>query len=502
MKPALFVIMGLFIVLPLYAQYYYPIEKVDTVTFGEWDDATPVILNGSLNYWSNSGDIWLLFTRTTDSSSKIIGKKFNQVNFTWDTTEISLSTTNATEPQRNPEIAEVSYWYTKSRTFRIAAWERYKDSVWNIQYSIYNEDDTTWSAPMPFTADTVDNTGIQMQSYLDSTLIAVWKRKNLLLYSFITPHTISPPETIAVNTTDSIEYDIVSFFSQFRIVWTSRDTAGKNIMLYSESSSYANFSLSPPETLFFRKDAFNPRIVSAPWNKSFTFEAIVNDNREIMVWQKSYPSGHTVENFSNDPLADDYNFQSYTSPVITVPSFQKNTQAYFYFDFATIEKHSRTDTMLIFMKGYYSRDTIQSSGYNRNVCIGSQFVLYNGNAYLLTVWESNRSGRSHIYSRGVYIPWMGVEEETSVLTSFTLEQNYPNPFNSMTQIRFMLRVSGFTTLKVYDVLGREIATLVNERLDSGVHSYLWDAGNSASGMYFYRLQVDNRSVTKKLMLIK
>jgi hypothetical protein len=100
-------------------------------------------------------------------------------------------------------------------------------------------------------------------------------------------------------------------------------------------------------------------------------------------------------------------------------------------------------------------------------------------------------------------PSTGVRREGDVVaTTYTLEQNYPNPFNPSTDIKFALNNAGQTTLKVYDLLGREISTLVNERLNAGVFSVTFDASNLPSGTYFYTLNVDGRQISKKMMLLK
>ncbi|MEW6060871.1 MAG: LamG-like jellyroll fold domain-containing protein, partial [Bacteroidota bacterium] len=86
---------------------------------------------------------------------------------------------------------------------------------------------------------------------------------------------------------------------------------------------------------------------------------------------------------------------------------------------------------------------------------------------------------------------------------FALEQNYPNPFNPTTTIGFTLQISGFTTLKIYDAIGREVATLVNENLGAGVyHQKTFDAGNLSSGIYFVRLKNNGNQVMKKMLLMK
>ncbi|KER09177.1 MAG: hypothetical protein HY22_13285 [[Candidatus Thermochlorobacteriaceae] bacterium GBChlB] len=87
-------------------------------------------------------------------------------------------------------------------------------------------------------------------------------------------------------------------------------------------------------------------------------------------------------------------------------------------------------------------------------------------------------------------------------TEYRLFQNYPNPFNPTTTIRYNLPASGFVSLKVYDVLGREVSSLVNERQTAGSYESRFNAANLPSGMYFYRLQSGTFTETRKMLLVK
>jgi len=83
-----------------------------------------------------------------------------------------------------------------------------------------------------------------------------------------------------------------------------------------------------------------------------------------------------------------------------------------------------------------------------------------------------------------------------------LFQNYPNPFNPSTTIEFTLPKSDFTTLKVYNILGKEVATLVSKKLNQGHHTQTWNASNFASGVYYYRIQAGNFIQTRKMIYLK
>jgi parallel beta-helix repeat protein len=83
-----------------------------------------------------------------------------------------------------------------------------------------------------------------------------------------------------------------------------------------------------------------------------------------------------------------------------------------------------------------------------------------------------------------------------------LNQNYPNPFNPSTTVEFSIHQSNFVTLKIYNILGEEVATLVSERLAAGKHAFKWDANGLASGMYLYKIQAGDLVQTKKMMLLR
>jgi hypothetical protein len=95
-----------------------------------------------------------------------------------------------------------------------------------------------------------------------------------------------------------------------------------------------------------------------------------------------------------------------------------------------------------------------------------------------------------------------IEVNAGVPKTFALEQNYPNPFNPSTAISYQLPVAGNVSLKVFDMLGKEVATLVNARQEAGAYTVNFNANNLSSGVYFYRLQAGNFVQTRKMMLVK
>ncbi len=116
-------------------------------------------------------------------------------------------------------------------------------------------------------------------------------------------------------------------------------------------------------------------------------------------------------------------------------------------------------------------------------------------------WADNRTGIYQAYTSSMVMTSVR-EARSGVPSSFALQQNYPNPFNPSSKIEFRIAKVSWVTLKVYDILGREVATLVNERKTPGRYAVKFDGSGLASGVYFYRLEAGSFTQTKKLLLLR
>ena len=109
------------------------------------------------------------------------------------------------------------------------------------------------------------------------------------------------------------------------------------------------------------------------------------------------------------------------------------------------------------------------------------------------------SGNNHFYYSRLIT---GMKEDKTNNKTFTLSQNYPNPFNPITTINYSIPSASFVTLKVYDILGREVASLVNDERQPGEYSVKFDGSGLSSGIYFYHLHAGEIALTKKFILMK
>jgi CubicO group peptidase (beta-lactamase class C family) len=117
-------------------------------------------------------------------------------------------------------------------------------------------------------------------------------------------------------------------------------------------------------------------------------------------------------------------------------------------------------------------------------------------------WGGVKKIISALFDHAITIPTEIAERDENILGIFSLRQNYPNPFNPSTTIEFALPKSSFVTLKIYNLLGEEVATLVSEKLPTGKHQRVWEAKGLASGVYLYRIEAGEFKQTQKLILLR
>ena len=141
---------------------------------------------------------------------------------------------------------------------------------------------------------------------------------------------------------------------------------------------------------------------------------------------------------------------------------------------------------------------------------GDNIDITSTSSKLWPVWMDNSTGIYQIWTTPIDFSTVDVEDFNVIPSSFKLEQNYPNPFNNSTVIKYSIPQEGLVTLKAYNLLGEEVARLVNDIKKIGNYEVSFDATGLPSGVYFYRLQAGSPSAgsgqsfveTKKMVLMK
>ncbi|MBT8380084.1 MAG: T9SS type A sorting domain-containing protein [Ignavibacteria bacterium] len=146
--------------------------------------------------------------------------------------------------------------------------------------------------------------------------------------------------------------------------------------------------------------------------------------------------------------------------------------------------------------------------------MGDYFDMISYDEYAVLAWAGTFNGEQDVYFGRIYQSVVAVDDERDekqILEAYSLLQNYPNPFNPSTKIKFTVPSNvilkaeknlNYVTLKVYDVLGNEIAVLVDEEKPAGTYEVEFGTAELTSGVYFYRIQSSNYVETKKMLLIK
>jgi hypothetical protein len=153
-----------------------------------------------------------------------------------------------------------------------------------------------------------------------------------------------------------------------------------------------------------------------------------------------------------------------------------------------------------FIMGSGADDFVMSPGDTQNIVIAQLIARGTSNLNSVTKLKLLSDVAQNLYDEGFIISVNQISSK--VPESYKLHQNYPNPFNPTTKIKFELPKSSFVKLIVYDILGREITKLVNEKLTVGSYETEWLANEFVSGVYFYKLITNDFSETKRMVLLK
>ena len=214
------------------------------------------------------------------------------------------------------------------------------------------------------------------------------------------------------------------------------------------------------------------------------FMTLKYDASGNFLWERFYNGTYGDGDYSNG-IAVDENGNAY----ITGVAFDLN----FDFNYMTI-KYDTDGTQK--WKISYDGGFTHRSDYATGIILDTE-----GNVVVTGI--SSRGSNFDDITTIKYSQSTGISQISSQIPqAFSLSQNYPNPFNPVTNLEFEIPKAGFVSLKIYDMLGKEISSLVNSNLNPGRYKYDFDAGSLTSGIYFYKLEAGNFSETKKMLLVK
>lgn len=385
-------------------------------------------------------------------------------------------------------------------------WQSRRNGNLDIYFSIFGP--YSWSTPQPVALTSEDDRYPHIvEAPYPPRYFAVWEQRGRILFSefngtvWLAPQYITPPGD-TLNHFPQVGIVYTSPPSQPLVIWERKkegDTT--NAVMYANRNGTA---WTTPDTLVYTGDNRRPRffkyIYYDPiyWEKRSGNSSLCHAGNVTMI-------GNKLVIVNSSPVTHPDNQHNASVRKGLYITTRPNSPNLFGYDIATWESWSGgIDSIGVFGQGPAPNCKLSPSGAisNRNPDVSAGTWVGASLLRIWVVWQANIAGSWQLCGSNKLMIINDVVEGNGLEYSFRLDQNYPNPFNPTTSIEFQIPSANYVTLKVFDMLGREVATLVNERKEAGSHSVSLDAGRLSSGMYFYRLAAGSLVDVKKLLLIK
>ncbi|HUL44243.1 MAG TPA: T9SS type A sorting domain-containing protein [Bacteroidota bacterium] len=478
---------------PLRSQWTIPLQ----ITKGPSNDVHPAFEN-RLGY---SGiPEWLAFTRVGTQGSDICVMQTETELTTWKDTVYQI-TGDSTE---NDYASLAMLPSMVEGNITMLAWQRTSD-VSNIYYALNNG--LRWLNVTPLTQDSVTNLRPVVASG-GATFGITWERGGQIAFEEYNGNSWDSVQLIT-NTPRPINFSprLQYWYPNPVILWEQvKEPDTTRAIMYSLRTSSG---WTAPDTLAWTGDNRDPAFGG--------FEGTITwDSKRDSDWDvygtTAYSYGNQlvyygVVDISNNPRTEDHLLSTTMTPFIT--SQRPMSTSRIIFDAAVWHSTSSAGDFVALMDMI---PTVQGNGIdtffvtidhgssNRNPGISMGVGEYGG-WIIWSVWENNSTGVWKLYGSWVDIP-TAVKDGPELPRTFSLCQNYPNPFNPSTTITYDLPHRTYVRLSIFDVLGRNLQTLVDGYQEAGSKTEVFDARNLSSGIYFYRLEADKFTTTRKMVLIR
>jgi hypothetical protein len=467
-------------ILSTYAQGYWtqPVQ----LTFGPYEDTHPTFINR--NTWVYGAEEWLAFTRFNFIGSNICLIKTNSSASAWLDAVYYITDDSATN--LHPSLAQAWYNYTNFRS--IIVWQRMN----NIYYRYMP--DSVWLPMQALTSDSVLNSNPYIAPRFNGFGV-VWERNGQIMFSEFNDSIWSSPVAITEDNDTTNFHPKLQFIDYSRplIIWEKVKTPDTTRAIYYSFRGTSTWTT--PRALVMDGNNRNPSFAYIPFWHSFfiSWESYVGNGEIFKI--EGYVQGDSLkwyadaQNISNTPDKDESEFSVLDIGIITKHSLSNLHIVPAALTWRVISKNDGKDSIGV-NSSFLSAPTyfsIPSSSTNQHPTLSSGFPI--GDVLRVwSVWQSDSGGVNHLYGTRTDV-LLDVKDEQQFPRSPILLQNYPNPFNPSTTIRFELPGKSHVTLEIYDVIGRNVATLVSGILEAGHHHIVWNAEKFTSGIYFYHLTV-------------
>ena len=436
---------------------------------------------------------FLVFERTiTAPNSDICVMKFTKDSAF--TSNIKYLTSGNTI-NHNPKISWPNNYFYDTIEVAFVVWERTENSRVNIYgCTFYNN---IWSEPFPIDTGSGIKATPQVLHNSANLFSIVYENNGDIIFKQVDAVTHAISDVFNLTASDPIQCTkpciLKSQFSPMYIVCYQRlKSNGEYAIFFQKATSIFDWTVDSVTT---DGNNINPQFAaSAPADRPLIFESNRTGKYKIYYWSYGYYMNYI-------PYLPDYNYSNYQNflyPQITKVSSLFNSVL------------AKTNSGFKLMVGYYVGQIsdsllISDTLHKPVVTMGNGILDWPASlqAMVWTVFNKDSAGYSMLYAFGKKIYISSVNQIGNEMPSaYILHQNYPNPFNPSTKINFAIPKEGFVSLKIYDMLGREIKTLFNDNLKAGTYTIDFNAGLLTSGIYFYKLQSGTFTDVHKMILLK
>jgi hypothetical protein len=394
--------------------------------------------------------------------------------------------------------------------YKILLWETNGNGNWDIAFSV--DSGNGWT---PYDLLFFSSEDELSPSFVYDPLGVNYEVNYELLYSkgnsvYFCTQTDSLMCEILFEGSDSVKYsNPVGAYSDYDgnlYAVAVREENRINPQLVYRMRNWITGTWSDINTVFDRAPSIKPKFVNIGWGEVYlSFLALSRGvNKNLLIRPVDFGIPGTVINLIDDETIETAEFSSFYFGLVTrEPGDDFYTYAPFSFRFLRNDStYIRAGVYEYYFNPYID---IPARVIDSKPSIGPLSIVFEG-VISYTVWEDSADGKINLFGLKRIDPIGEVENEESSLMDFSLSQNYPNPFNPSTSIEYRVASREYVTLKVYDVLGREVATLVNEEKQPGVYEVEFNPAsgnrNLASGIYYYRLKSGSFIESKKMIYLK
>jgi len=309
-------------------------------------------------------------------------------------------------------------------------------------------------------------------------------------------------EEVLFEGNDTVHYSNAVFSDDwsYYIAAAERRINGGDPHIVYRQKYYKDSVWSEIKEAFQQRPAVNPKIIMADYNFALLFEILFEGKRKV-VWINLDDLGSDITHkLLDDPTIETTETTDFFTIVLPVTKAKDYSDTYNPYSF----RYVRDDSTFIRSAINNVWDTFYVDIYTK-IADSHSFLdvlgyFYN-NLISYTIWEDSANGKVNLFGLKRINLFGDVKKELTP-EAFSLSQNYPNPFNPSTKIQYAIGSKQLVTLKIFDILGREVSILVNEEKPAGEYEVQFDANELAGGIYFYKLQTEHSALVKKMIYLK